>query len=95
MLRWNQDAKGLSNFAAEIYPNPTSGQSNLVVSTTLELEAQLKVFNAQGQLVRSSKHMLVGGENNLNLDLQTQPKGMYFVVLETASAKWHTKLSKF
>ena len=98
-LRLNQDAKvmlgELGKFTAQIYPNPTTGLCNLSIETELESEAQLKVFNAQGQLVRLSKHLLVNGQNNLSLDLQTQPKGMYFLVLESNGTRWQTRLSRF
>lgn len=78
---------------AQLYPNPTTGLSTLNVESFSESNAVLKVYNAQGQLISTSKHQLWTGQNTLSLDLQNQTKGIYWLVLETAQSRWQSRVS--
>lgn len=61
-----------------MYPNPTSGILNIKVSNSFE-KLNIQVYNFQGKLIRSSVEKVTNG--NLNLDVTSIAKGVYFVKL--------------
>ena len=58
-----------------IYPNPTSGLLNIAIDGTT-VTGQINVVNAAGQLVISKD---VINENNIQLDLTSMAKGVYYI----------------
>ncbi|MFP4469962.1 MAG: T9SS type A sorting domain-containing protein [Bacteroidales bacterium] len=75
------DNNALSSLS--IYPNPSTG---LLKISGLNAEADMIVSNAHGQIVYRGR---VNG--NTDLDLSTQPKGVYFIKLMSEDA---TKIEK-
>jgi hypothetical protein len=60
-----------------LYPNPTNGLINI---NNIPQDAQeLKIYNALGQMVYSSNVLLK------EIDLSLQPKGLYFITLNTSN----------
>ncbi len=66
-----------SNLAQlQVYPNPGNGQVNMKWPNELQ-DAQLQVFNAQGQLILTSR---VNGQGT-TINLSKQSRGVYFITV--------------
>lgn len=75
-------APATSLLSFRLAPNPSSGQTRVSLSQPLQQAAQLRVFNAQGQLVAQAT--LATGTNAYDLNLNALPAGLYTVRLENA-----------
>ena len=71
-----------------VYPNPTNGKLNLLLDDTFN-HIDIKVFNVIGQAIYQES-----AENKLNytIDLANQPKGVYFVQVQTEKGKTTKKI---
>jgi hypothetical protein len=71
------DAKGL-----KLYPNPTNG--NLFVELNAEVAGvtNIKVIDPIGKLVKAQSFNTTSGAQQLQLDLEGTPAGMYFLTVE-------------
>lgn len=77
------DLEGLNNF--QLFPNPTSGQVNVVLTFEQNTEAAISIYNLLGQQVHQS---IQRGEQILHqLDLGDLAGGMYLVMVETNAGK--------
>lgn len=69
-----------------IFPNPSSGLMNLVVSRNIVDPVYFELFNTQGQLLRKwdfeDPQVL---HSTFSLDISDQPKGTYFVKMTSSS----------
>ncbi len=65
-----------------LYPNPTSGQVNLAIDLSQQGEFTISILNYVGQFIEMNTVQLNAGQNALNLDLSTQPKGVYIVNIQ-------------
>lgn len=73
----------------KLYPNPTNGNLTLNVNEST-IGAELKIFNALGELVLSS----LISELKLNINLSQQPTGVYFVVVKSENGSVVKKVVK-
>ena len=71
---------GLPSFVSEatvsVFPNPSNGMINIISSLTEKLE--VSIYDMHGKLLVST----TASTANQTMDLQTAPKGMYFVVIK-------------
>ena len=73
---WTTDIYETSNDSnIQLYPNPTNGQ----VTIKADGLRQIRVFNVMGQEVKC----LTTPEDNVTIDLSSQPKGCYFIETTT------------
>lgn len=70
----------VENLEVEVYPNPTNGKVNLVLSENLSKEATVLVLNQMGQVLLEDN--FTGKES---FDLSGMPNGLYFVRLQDAN----------
>lgn len=61
------------------YPNPTSGEFVLSYTSKTDEDATVVIINLLGKEMHKENYNFNKGENNLQLDLSTYPKGMYYV----------------
>jgi hypothetical protein len=86
-LKYNAPAsvKENSNYfsaASNIYPNPAAAKAFFEVSVPNDLQgAGVKVFNSLGSAVIAKNINLAKGKNNIALDTENLPDGIYFVNL--------------
>lgn len=81
----------LTNFG--IHPNPTSGTFNITFSSQVNVEnVSVKVTNVTGQIVFSNVYGFGGTEFNKQINIGSQPAGVYFVELNTDGQKLVRKL---
>jgi len=63
-----------------VYPNPSAGIFNLDLTTLSDKNTHLEVYNSLGALVFSVQPPISG---RCQLDLQDQPKGVYFIMIQS------------
>lgn len=73
-----------------LYPNPTTNASTLVLPDKLTGPVQVTLFDYNGR--QASPYYTRNG-NNLLLQLETFPDGVYFLTLESEGQQWKSKLS--
>jgi len=76
---------GISNLELaeqiQVYPNPSSGISHVVVPSFITGNSQLNVYNQEGRVVYQSTVNEIDSEINL----KTHAKGLYLLVIKTQS----------
>ncbi len=73
-----------------IYPNPAEELTLMAYATSLEGEnIVIHIHNSYGQLIASNRHVALKGINQYPYELDAIPHGVYFITLETATAKYH------
>ncbi len=66
-----------------VFPNPTSGEVSLEIKTETPGEVVLRVLSMTGRVLQERKFYCHSGVNTEILDLSTQPKGIYQLLLQT------------
>ncbi len=64
-----------------VYPNPTSSAFTIDVTSEVENEVIVQVYDVLGNLVVNTKHQVVSGTNTLTTNIGDFKNGMYFVRL--------------
>lgn len=82
----------MENYSVDVYPNPSSGETKVIVNSLAASAASLKLVNSLGQLVFVKEQYLKQGENSFNFDASFLAKGLYSVVIESAHGKVIKKL---
>jgi hypothetical protein len=80
--------------ASMVYPNPTIGNTNLAVQSTINQSAQLFVVGLDGKLYINKTISLVAGNNHLVIDSEQFASGIYIVNLIVNGQKITHKLVK-
>ncbi len=69
---------------AAIFPNPVlGGDLQVKVFGSIEEELSVSVIDYMGKMVVKNNHHIYEGNNILNIDLESCPRGFYNVILET------------
>lgn len=68
---------------AAIFPNPVLDDLQIKVYTSIEEELSVSVIDYMGKMVNKTSHHIYEGNNILNIDLESCPRGFYNVILET------------
>lgn len=68
---------------AEIYPNPVLDDLQIKVYGSIEQNLTTTVIDYMGKIVVKNSHYIYEGNNILNIDLESCPRGFYNVILET------------
>ncbi|MBI4929594.1 MAG: T9SS type A sorting domain-containing protein, partial [Bacteroidetes bacterium] len=76
-----------------IYPNPTSGVFNVQMSQFENLKMKdIEIYNMYGEKVPA--HFQINSFSNSQIDLSSQPAGIYFIELKTSKDNYHGKVVK-
>ena len=76
----------------EIYPNPTSGLVHLILSAEQFNNADVSVIDAVGKEVYHVSGLNVNGSLTTDIDLSSQPQGIYFVTVKGESQRLSQKI---
>ena len=68
-----------------ITPNPTGGQIDLSIETSISGDLQLIIYNSYGQAIMETEHWMSVGLNTFSLELSRVPSGTYFAHLKGES----------
>ena len=74
-------AEQLSEFKAEVYPNPVQQQMHLRITSDKEMEIMVMVYNLVGIAVAEKTIALQEGVNDTWIELNRHPNGMYLVMI--------------
>ena len=75
------DIDPVKEVALQLFPNPAIDKVNVFLPSTVEGEADIRIYNAMGQLVRTTTIDLVQGNNSTEFDIRELPKGRYTMVV--------------
>jgi hypothetical protein len=82
---------GSGTFAVmNFVPNPTTGNTQLTVTTSKSQEISVEFYDMIGQRVLNSNEQLIAGNNKINFDLHDLAGGTYTVVV-TSENQLYTK----
>jgi hypothetical protein len=84
---------GMVNYLVDVYPNPSNGETNVLINAIHSSAATVKVVNSIGQVVYTSAQDLAQGENNIKLDASQFAHGIYSIVIESKHGKVVKKLT--
>ena len=89
---------GLKNYnentiKATIYPNPTSGETALLVSLFDQSEVDVTIMDNFGQIVYQKTDTLNAGSNTMIIDTGNYASGLYTVVLASEKGSVTKKIS--
>ncbi len=79
--------------AVELYPNPAHENVKLNVTSLVAENASVKVFNAEGKLVKELSIKLLIGENTLDFNVDDLSSGLYNLTVSIGDDIKHLKLS--
>ena len=71
----------------QVFPNPSSSEISLKRTNADNLENDILIINALGQIVYKKQPTQLTGENNLNLDVSNWSNGLYFVKVGQETVK--------
>ncbi len=66
----------------KLYPNPATKEVNLLVTVTKKEQAQLKIIDNYGRVVKQQDTNLSIGSTTLSMDISGLSKGMYYVEIK-------------
>lgn len=94
---YKSDEKDVMNDESlfSLYPNPTNDMTTLTWELDeMETDAKIavRIMDVQGRLILNEVHSFSKGM--LNLNLEHNPSGVYFVEIETGTTTWREKLIK-
>jgi hypothetical protein len=87
-VRYNTANVGISSSNKElgsldIFPNPATDNAILKIISHNAFEGKLGIYNALGAVVSERHISLIEGKNNVQLNLENLPQGIYFVNVRT------------
>ena len=86
----NTDPAG--DLGLQIYPNPTDGQFRYVIRGLGAQTAAVRIFDAQGRIIREVTEVSVGDNLIGALDLSQAGAGLYFIQVESAGQVWSKRI---
>jgi Secretion system C-terminal sorting domain len=86
----NELNKNLSSFS--LYPNPANDHAVVSIQSTQAFDSKLKLYNTLGELVSEKQVALTEGKNTIELNLENQPAGIYFVNIQSGNSSSTRKL---
>jgi hypothetical protein len=74
------------NINVDVYPNPVSAETKLIINLDVDLYANIHIYNTLGQKVKSCySGEIAKGTKEINLDLQDLNEGSYYLIIENNS----------
>jgi len=77
-----------------VYPNPSEGLFNLTITSGKNSTSVLRIYDANGKLIRNQPINLSAGNNNYQLSLVNMASGIYQVIITSDESVIHTRLIK-
>jgi len=66
----------------QVYPNPTKGNVQLTIHAQQANQLKLSISNTLGQILLTENHTLEAGMNQINMQMQHLPAGIYLLRLD-------------
>lgn len=77
-----------------LYPNPANSDLNLELTSTLNFDGNISIYNATGNLIQSNKSIFEIGNNKLNMDVSDLSSGLYFIEISNSTTNQRIKFIK-
>ncbi len=77
-----------------VYPNPTFGNANLLLTLTKEAKVAIVIYDMTGKQLQRKEVVATAGVNTISLDMNTYPNGMYSVSVISADGVQIVKVIK-
>lgn len=75
----------------KIYPNPTRGNLKIELNINSDIEKiQINIINIKGQLVYKTNEL----ENSYTINLSSEPKGAYILIMQVNDKRYEWKIIK-
>ena len=83
-------------FLVNVYPNPTSGESNLEFYVPLQTKVNIEIYDMEGRLLQTilREEAREAGLYMVHIDLSNYPQGIYIIDVRTAHQKKILRLVK-
>lgn len=75
----------------DFYPNPSNGKFNLKFNLKEKGDTEINVMNMEGKKIYSEKLKAFSGNYDKEIDISSNPKGIYFVKIDQGE---HSQLKK-
>jgi hypothetical protein len=62
-----------------LYPNPTSNEFMIDISSDFDREVLVEVYDLPGNLFKQEKHLLLSGTSTIKTNIEENKSGIYFV----------------
>ncbi|MEY5049810.1 MAG: hypothetical protein RLZZ175_3169 [Bacteroidota bacterium] len=72
----------------DLFPNPSSGNFNLVLKSSLEATVDITVYNAIGQIVKTQQMQVTKGVNTVNAQFEGAT-GKYLITAKSTDGKYY------
>lgn len=82
-----------SDQSVKVYPNPTSGDFIVEVQKLWSEPTEIKLFDASGRLVYSTRKLLDEGMNQISINIPGLSAGSYILQLESGDSRETVKLN--
>lgn len=93
LLTVNTENLTFENEGVQVFPRVSAGQYQLQLKISNIQNANLRIYDATGQLLQQSQ--LVGAfEQNVAIDLSYFPAGLYFLEVQQGPQRWSTSVVK-
>jgi PKD repeat protein len=76
----------------EVFPNPTSGEFKVIVSTDEEVNAEMKIISTSGKDLYSNKLNVSKENNSFTFNISSYPAGLYYIVVSMKGSNMKEKL---
>jgi len=76
------------------FPNPTDGIFNLKVDTLSDSEMNVSIFNLTGKVVFTKEFTNVSSNQNISMNINKLPAGIYFIKIDVDGESFVKKLIK-
>jgi hypothetical protein len=63
-----------------IFPNPSRNQTAIHVAATTSGRGKIRIYNADGALIKSFEREILVGDNEIPLDVSGVPSGLYQII---------------
>lgn len=72
----------------ELFPNPSKGNFNLVMKSSIEAEIDLTIYNSIGQVVKNQHMQVTKGVNSLNAQFEGAT-GKYLITVKSTDGQYY------
>jgi hypothetical protein len=72
----------------DLFPNPSDGNINIVIQSSVEASVDLKIYNAIGQILKSETIQVSKGVNHIQNHFEG-PTGKYFISAKTSDGTYY------
>ncbi|MEQ9187754.1 MAG: M43 family zinc metalloprotease [Cryomorphaceae bacterium] len=89
------DGVGLSELSAQeliVYPNPSKGQINLRLPTSVQ-DLQVSIYSMNGQLMDRRNVASMQSDQDLSIPVNGLPNGIYFIQAKSADNHWNQRFT--